>query len=464
MSDLELLQSYTRENSQPAFAALVDRYLNLVYSAAQRQVRSSQLAEEVAQSVFLDLARNVGRLRPDQPLAPWLFTVTRRTAVDVVRRESRRQAREQTAVEIAAMKTPSPTWLKVKDSLDEAMESLNEAERAALLLRFFENRSLRDVGSQLGISEDTAQKRVSRALERLRTLLLRRGVAISAVGLATDLSAHAVEAAPTALGATIAAATPASGAAAGAAWVKASHTAGATLIKNSALTAAVAAALGLVVVQTQALSRQSSELSARTEQIADARASLQHLHVAQRAAAASLQSAEEARARADHVLPATDPEVERAIEAWLQRLSRLKQLAAGPEFAIPELAALTENEWFIAAREADFTTEEQTRQTFRQFHTTARQALGRALIRGLLIYADTHDGRLPVTILDLSSSLSPKIPAETLERYEILASGRLTDMPKDNWIIAERLGFARPHDGRLFVTKERSGIDALAAP
>jgi RNA polymerase sigma factor (sigma-70 family) len=101
MSDLELLQIYTRENSQEAFATLVERYVNLVYAAARRQVRSTQLAEDVAQSVFLDLARNANKIRSDQPLVAWLFLVTRRTAVDVLRRETRRQAREQTAAENA---------------------------------------------------------------------------------------------------------------------------------------------------------------------------------------------------------------------------------------------------------------------------------------------------------------------------------------------------------------------------
>src|SRR5881628_1608373 len=113
MSDRDLLQDYVRTNSQEAFAALVARYLNLVYSAAQRQVRSPQLAEDVAQSVFVDLSRRAATIAPAQPLAAWLFLVTRRTAVDLIRRESRRQAREQIAADLAAMKTPSPTWGKV---------------------------------------------------------------------------------------------------------------------------------------------------------------------------------------------------------------------------------------------------------------------------------------------------------------------------------------------------------------
>src|SRR5438445_5081009 len=102
-SDLDLLEQYARLNSEEAFAALVHRHLDLVYSAALRQVRSRQLAEEVAQSVFTDLSRNARRLKPDTILTAWLYQVTRRTAVDVIRRESRRQLREQIATEMNAM-------------------------------------------------------------------------------------------------------------------------------------------------------------------------------------------------------------------------------------------------------------------------------------------------------------------------------------------------------------------------
>src|ERR1700685_380843 len=102
-NDLDLLGQFAREQSQDAFAELVKRHLNLVYSAALRQVRSPQLAEEVAQSTFTDLARNASRLAPDTILTAWLYQVSHRTAIDVVRREARRQLREQIATEMNAM-------------------------------------------------------------------------------------------------------------------------------------------------------------------------------------------------------------------------------------------------------------------------------------------------------------------------------------------------------------------------
>src|SRR5437879_939149 len=148
-SDAELLGQYTREASEDAFAGLVHRHLDLVYSAALRQVRSPQLAEEVAQSVFIDLSKNAARLKPGTVLSSWLYQVTRRTAIDVVRRECRRQSREQLAVELNLMTDQPSIWNQIEPLLDEAMETLDATERSAILLRFFENRSLREVGEFL---------------------------------------------------------------------------------------------------------------------------------------------------------------------------------------------------------------------------------------------------------------------------------------------------------------------------
>jgi RNA polymerase sigma factor (sigma-70 family) len=202
-SDLDLLKAFASRHSEEAFATLVRRHLNLVYSAALRQVRSLQLAEEVSQSVFSDLAQNAQKLRPGTVLTAWLYQVTRRTAIDVVRREARRQLREQIATEMNAMNATDDDWTHIEPLLDEAMHALDEADRSAVLLRYFENKSLREVGRILGTSEDAAQKRVSRAVERLREFFAKRGVSVGASGLAGVISANAVQAAPAALAVTI---------------------------------------------------------------------------------------------------------------------------------------------------------------------------------------------------------------------------------------------------------------------
>lgn len=195
-TDLELLARYTRQNAEDAFAEIVRRHLDLVFSAALRQVRSPQLAEEVAQSAFTDLARQARSLAPDTVLAAWLYQVTRRTAIDVVRREARRQRREQTASHLDAMNATDNNWTQVEPLLDEAMHALDDTDRTAVLLRYFENKSLREVGETLGTNEDAARKRVNRAVERLRDFFTNRGVAVGAGGLAGVISANAIQAAP----------------------------------------------------------------------------------------------------------------------------------------------------------------------------------------------------------------------------------------------------------------------------
>jgi RNA polymerase sigma factor (sigma-70 family) len=198
-TDLELLERYTRCRAEDAFSEIVRRHLDLVHSAALRQVRSPQLAEEVAQSTFIKLAGHAHRLAPDTILTAWLYQVTRREAIDVVRREARRQLREQIAVEMNAMNANAADWAQIEPLLDDAMQALDDTDRTAVLLRFFENRSLREVGNSLGTTDDTARKRVNRAIEHLREFFAKRGVTVGASGIVLVISTHAVQAAPAGL-------------------------------------------------------------------------------------------------------------------------------------------------------------------------------------------------------------------------------------------------------------------------
>ena len=266
-SDLELMKQYVRQGSEEAFEALVSRHLDLVYSAALRQVRSPQLAEEVAQSVFADLARNAPRLKPDTILTAWLYQVTRRTAIDVIRRESRRQLREQIATEMNALNATAdtgtgfqPVWADIEPLLDEAMESLDETDRTAVLLRYFENKSLREVGQTLGTSEDAAQKRVSRAVERLREFFSKRGTAIGSSGLVAVLSTNAVQSAPIGLSSMISAAAALSGTALhGAAALGATKSIALTTFQKTLIAAVIAAGVGTGVYETRQVSRLRNE-------------------------------------------------------------------------------------------------------------------------------------------------------------------------------------------------------------
>jgi RNA polymerase sigma factor (sigma-70 family) len=203
-SDAQLLREYAEHRNEAAFHEIVGRYTNLVYSSALRQVASSDLARDVAQSVFTDLAAKarslVAKSAGEPSLAGWLYRGTRFAALNLLREDRRRQARERQAMEHFDPTTETaPEWDLVRPVLDEAMMDLSDEDREALLLRFFKSHDFRAIGQSLGVSDDAAQKRVSRALERLRAHLTSRGVTASMVALSTALSTHAVTFAPAGL-------------------------------------------------------------------------------------------------------------------------------------------------------------------------------------------------------------------------------------------------------------------------
>jgi len=150
--------------------------------------------KDVAQAVFVDLARQARTLPDDQPISAWLYVVARRAAIDIAHREARRRAGEPSAALFATMRTESAGWTEIAAILDEAMAALEPTDLSTILLGYFENLSLREVGEALGISEDTAQKRVSRAVGRLWLSFAVRGAAVAA-----ERSAQAVQAAPAGL-------------------------------------------------------------------------------------------------------------------------------------------------------------------------------------------------------------------------------------------------------------------------
>ena len=200
-----LLAQYARTGSEAAFRELVACYVDLVHSAAVRLVNGdTHLAEDVAQTVFADLARMARTLPAGVMLGGWLHRHTCFVASKTMRSERRRVARERQAVEMNATEDHSAANLaQVAPMLDDAINELGAEDRAAVLLRYFEQRDFRAVGAALGSNEDAARKRVERALGKLESLLKRRGVALSATALGSALAAQAVSAAPAGLAASI---------------------------------------------------------------------------------------------------------------------------------------------------------------------------------------------------------------------------------------------------------------------
>lgn len=201
--DNELLRRFAADRSEPDFTELVERHVGLVYSAALRQMAGDTgAAEDVTQAVFADLARKAARLTGHTSLTGWLYTSTRYLAANVRRDEHRRRQREQEALMMDRLlqpADPAPDWDKLRPVLDEAMHELSEADREAVLLRFFERRPLAEVGESLGLNENAARMRVDRALDKLRRLLARRGVTSTAAALGLALAERTLAEVPAGL-------------------------------------------------------------------------------------------------------------------------------------------------------------------------------------------------------------------------------------------------------------------------
>src|SRR5687768_4903840 len=204
--DLELLRQFSKTRSEELFSSVVHRYAGLVYSVGSRVAGSPDAARDIAQRVFIDLLHrlpnviaSLERARSSSEnaasLTGWLHRAARYEALEFIRSEKRRLTRERIAMELHAQNA-SNDWPSIRPVLDEALDSLEEPDRQAVLTRFFEEASFREVGARFGISEDAAQKRVSRALDRMREILLRKGVTTSVASLAAGLTSAAIEPLP----------------------------------------------------------------------------------------------------------------------------------------------------------------------------------------------------------------------------------------------------------------------------
>src|SRR5664279_1203930 len=202
--DMALVREYAQSNSEQAFATLVSRHVNLVYSVALRQVHDPHLAEEIAQAVFIILSREAKSLSPKTILAGWLCRTARYISADTLKSQRRRQFREQEAHMQSILNEPEPgVWNQIAPLLDEALNCLGEEEHDAVVLRFFGGKALKQVGAAMGTTEDAARMRVSRGVEKLRDFFTRKGVTLSATAITGAVAASSVQAAPAGLAAAI---------------------------------------------------------------------------------------------------------------------------------------------------------------------------------------------------------------------------------------------------------------------
>jgi len=272
--DAELLRRYADDRSEEAFTELVGRHLSLVYHAAFRRTAQAQLAEEASQQVFVALARNAAALSRHTALVGWLYTTTRFAVA-----EQRRQRREHEAYVMQnTFYPPVADWNQIRPVLDEVLERLSSRERSAVLLRHFEGRSFAEVGAALRLTEEAARKRVVRGVEKLRSLLARRGITSTSAALAVMLSSQADLAAPAGLASTVAGAALAGGGIAG-------STTTLGLIGFMSITkttiAAIAIALAAAIIAFYEVGRANLEKSALFEATKQFQSDQLHLHAAE---------------------------------------------------------------------------------------------------------------------------------------------------------------------------------------
>jgi len=477
MSDLDLLDQYVREHRQEAFAALLDRHLKLVYSAALRQVRSPELAEEVAQSVFADLARSADKLEPQTILSAWLYQVTRRTAINVVRGESRRQLREQIAVDLTNMNAHTSEWQAIEPLLDEAMEALDPPDRTAILLRYFEDKSLREVGRALGTSEDTAQKRVSRALDLLREFFSKRGRAVGVGGLAALISANAVQAAPAGLQAAILTSAVFSGTGAPiVGTIGFTKALAMTTLQKALIGAILAAGVGSSLYQArrasslqeqmQTLQRQSAPTAGQNETLR------QQLEEANRQLAAlqaqneklSKEAADVFRLRGEvgrlqhNPLPSDNDPAASAAKSWVARVSQLKaRLQQAPGAAIPEFRFLTEQDWLNAAK-GELNTEEDYLRAASHLRDAAENTfITTALKPALSQYEQANQGQFPASLAQLQPYFNPPVDDAILQRWQVAPKSTVPSIGVGDTILTQIAPVDADYDTRFAIGLNGSG-------
>lgn len=501
LSDHELLRKYAGHGDEAAFREIIGRHTDLLYSAALRQAGSPDLARDLLQNVFVDLARKArsvadttSRAGAEVSVLGWLYRGLHYEAANHRRETRRRHIRETRAMEHsepASSPEPSIDWDQVRPALDEAMADLKDPDREALLLRFFKNQDFAAVGRALGVSDDAAQKRVSRALERLRQSFSRRGLTTTSLALSAALSAHSVHAAPAGLAASLALSTSAvagiSITAGAGLSTSLSQTITMTTLQKMIVGATLAVAVGTGIYEA----RQAAHWRETTTALTAAQARLEEqLDQAERnreTVARELSAIRETQARPQTPAPSAEllrlrGEVSR-LRALEQQFAQLKQpgsttadpftrsvleltsraaqlnghLEASPELRIPELNLLSESDWLEAAKMAKLGTAEEVKESLMQLRGRAKHNAYARWQDALKGYLDAHGGQLPTETLQLKPFFKDGVDDAMLERYRMTRTGEIpTDATGPVWLIEEIAPVDPEYDTRM-----RMGLGSL---
>lgn len=424
----DCLQTFAKTGCETAFAKLVQRHFDLVYCTALRLLAGdAHLAQDVAQSVFTDLARKARTLPPDVILGGWLYRHTCFTAAKTLRTEHRRHERERQAVEMNDSTDSAATaaaWQQLAPVLDEAMAGLNTTDRDALVLRFFERQPFKSVGASLGTSEEGARKRVDRALQRLRGFFAGRGITISAVLLAEVLNARAVSLAPAGMAAGVAA---------------------------SALTAASTGSGGLTLSLLKIMAITKTQIALTATGLALAAFLATQWQTANRLKAENLALAQQKAELAEHLADAAKapPEPVHTIgnsAADSGELLRLRSQVGGLKRQLASQKELLAREQTAHAQPASDTVmdEVQAREL-----AMAKMNFSKSWMLACILFAEDNKGMMP-TNFDQAFSLVPDqakhLTNVTTEQFELMYNGSLRSLtnPSQTILLREKVPVPAP--------------------
>ncbi len=454
LTDQQLLRDYAERQSETAFAELVRRHVDLVYSAALRMVCDPHLAQDVTQAVFLALAQNARHLIDRPVLSGWLHRTAQNIASKSVRTEVRRRAREQEAVAMNELLTheSDADWKNIAPHLDTALGELSEPDRDALLLRYFERKSAREMAQTLGTSEEAAQKRVNRAVERLREFFSRRNVTVGASGLVVLISTNAVQATPIGLVVTISTATFAGTTLATASTATATQAITMTALQKTVVAATIAILAGVSIYearqasqmrdQVKTLQQQQSPLSERIQQLQSERdrrtIQLAALHDENQRLTQNTQELLKLRGEVARLKSAvsvntstnqSSEDLKEEIKFWLSRVEKLKaSLQDLPDKCIPEFQFMNEPGWMFASQGVNFDSDIGLDNAVKIAQGLAKRGFADALHNALKKFMAENGQLFPPNFSALQSYLPQLKDTSIFQRYQIARTQLRTEI------------------------------------